>query len=669
MVNGGITTHIDPHNFSTQYNLAKALGECNENLAALPHHELAIKLSSNNPDAWLNYGKALWALKSNEHALEAFSKALELKPNFLEAMLNVASSLAAIKEYALALAMFDKLLDLAPSYFLAWSNKGSTLQELKRYDDALACYEKALTLKPDFAEAWSKKGYVFWLLRKYDDAFDCNLKALELMPEFPPFWHNLGTNFLSLKLYVDALKAYDKVLSLDPDFPYAAGTRLYTKMMIVDWDNLKEDLSACKQKIEQGKIAGMPFNLLGLSTSEAMNQQIAKIHIQNKYPENSSLGPIEKTQNEKIKLGYFSADFKTHAVAMLIADLIETHDRDHFEVIGFSYGEEKAGDLMRERLIHAFDQFIDITSKSDAEAALFSRNLGIDIAIDLSGHTGDCRTGIFSFRAAPVQVNYLGYPGTMGAAYIDYIIADKTIIPKESEQFYSEKIVYLPHSYQPNDTKKLVSKKKFTLTELGLPEGGFIFCCFNNNFKITPDTLDSWARILQEVNGSILWLLEDSPTAANNLQKQLAIRGVDASRLIFAPRVTPEDHLARHTFADLFLDTLPYNAHTTASDALWMSLPVITLLGETFAGRVAASLLEAIDLPELITNSRSEYEALAIELARNPNKLNAIKNKLSKHRLTTHLFNTKAYAKDIEKAYEIMYGLQQADLPPQSFQV
>src|SRR5262249_20308746 len=318
---------------------------------------------------------------------------------------------------------------------------------------------------------------------------------------------------------------------------------------------------------------------------------------------------------------------------------------------------------MRRRLEAAFDKFLDVRNRSDRDVASLARNLEIDIAVDLGGFTTrDCRMGIFSMRAAPVQASYLGYAGTTGAEYIDYLIADPTVIPPSSQKYFSEKIVYLPNSYQANDRKRRIADKTFTRAEVGLPEEVFVFCCFNNNYKITPEVFDCWMRVLKRLGNSVLWLFEENTKAASNLRKEAEIRGVHPERLIFAKRMPPPDHLARHRLADLFLDTLPYNAHTTASDALWAGLPVLTRIGETFAGRVAASLLHAIGLTELITSTPQAYEALAIELATNPEKLAAIKRKLANNRLTTPLFDTKLFTKHIEAAYAAMYERYQAGL-------
>jgi predicted O-linked N-acetylglucosamine transferase (SPINDLY family) len=347
-----------------------------------------------------------------------------------------------------------------------------------------------------------------------------------------------------------------------------------------------------------------------------------------------------------------------------MAGLFELHNRDQFELIAFSFGPT-TNDGMRQRLQEAFDQFIEVGNMLDVEVAKFSRELGIDIAIDLKGFTGDSRPNIFANRAAPIQVNYLGYPGTMGASYIDYIIADSILIPPELQQYYTEKVVYLPDSYQANDRKREISNRKFTRAEVGLPDNSFVYCCFNNNYKILPEVFEIWMRLLNTVERSVLWLLEDNPTAAKNLKSEAAQRGIDPGRLIFAPRLPTPDHLARHALADLFIDTFPCNAHTTASDALWAGLPLLTVQGESFASRVASSLLSAIGLTELITYTLEEYETLAIELANNQQKLKGIRHKLAQNRDTTPLFDTPQFTKHLENAYLQMYERYQADLPPE----
>jgi predicted O-linked N-acetylglucosamine transferase (SPINDLY family) len=346
-----------------------------------------------------------------------------------------------------------------------------------------------------------------------------------------------------------------------------------------------------------------------------------------------------------------------------MAELLELHDRSRFELVGIDFGPV-ADDAMRTRVRACFDRFIDVRTLSDREVAQLSRDLAIDIAVDLKGFTEDARPGIFAERAAPVQVSYLGFPGTMGAGYIDYIVADEVVIPAASRPLYSEKVVSLPDSYQVNDRKRRIADGTFTREELGLPADGFVFCCFNNDYKVTPSTFDGWMRILRRVEGSVLWLFEDSAMAATNLHKEAERRGVGAERLVFARRMAPHDHLARYRNADLFLDTLPYNAHTTASDALWAGLPVLTCAGEAFASRVAASLLSAVGLPELITTTPAAFEALAIALASDRARLGRVRATLAANRPTAPLFDTPRFARHIEAAYQEMHERRLAGLPP-----
>ena len=434
-------------------------------------------------------------------------------------------------------------------------------------------------------------------------------------------------------------------------------------MKICSWLGISDCLENISKKVFANEKVSQPFLLLALSDDAVLHKKSAEINAQMNFQYNPVLGPIPKRpKKDKIRIGYFSADFKNHPVAFLIAELIEIHDRGKFEIYAFSL--VMTTDEMRERLNGVFDHFIQVEGVSDFAIAQQARDLTIDIAIDLSGLTEGSRTGIFSYRAAPIQVNYLGYPGTMGADYIDYIIADKTLIPLESKSCYSEKVVYLPDSYQANDRKRSISERQFTRDELSLPENGFIFSCFNNNFKILPTTFTSWMRILKAVEGSVLWLFQDNPWVVDNLKKEASNHGIDASRLVFAGRMPLSEHLSRHRRADLFLDTFPYNAHTTASDALWAGLPVLTLMGRSFASRVAASLLNAVGLPELITSTQADYEVLAIELARNPKKLADIKLKLARNRLTTPLFDTPLFTKNLEVAYIKMIKRYQANLQP-----
>ena len=623
---------IDPNNPSLHYNLAKALSECGRDADALPHHEQILRIAPNNPDAWLNYGKSLVALKHNHEALVAFNRALSIQPNYFEALLNQSAILNELKKNEDALTAADRAISLRPDFAQVWLNKGVSLKALNQLDAAIACYEKAISLQPDFAEAWSNK----------------------------------ATALKDLKRYKEAIAHYSRALDINPNMPYLRGEILHLQMKIGDWANFDASLQKISQEIIAGNKVIMPFAALALFNSEEMNCKVAHIAadtISNALRPNTSA--IPNYHNQKIKLAYYSADFRSHPTSYLMSQLFKLHNRDQFEIYAFSLLNGGESDPMRKQLMGYFDHFIDVENLSDQEVVALSREQKIDIAVDLGGQTMDARTAIFALCAAPIQINYLGYPGTMATHHHDYIIADEITIPPKNQLFFTEKIIYLPDSYQVNDDQKEISSRLFSKEELGLPNDQFIFCCFNNNFKITPEIFTVWMNILKNVNDSVLWLFEDNDYIKSNLVKEAEARGVSGDRLVFAKRIDQQDHLARHRMADLFLDTLPYNAHTTASDALWCGLPVITMIGESFPGRVAASLLNAVGLPELITNSLDEYESLAIKLATNPAELKNMRAKLEDGRLKMPLFNTAIFCHHLESAYGKAHERRLNGLPPE----
>ena len=625
---------IAPNDASIQYNLAKALADGGSDKESIPHHKKSVELAPNNPEAWLSYGKTASNLGRHDDALVCYDKALSLKPDYAEAALNKGAALKELKRYEEAVVCAERALTINPNLVEGWLNKGVALKQLKRYDEAIAHYDKAISLKPDYHEAWTNKGATLHELKRYDEA----------------------------------ITHYDKAISLKPDADWTYGDLLHVKMKVCFWSNFQESLEKLIIKVLAHEKIANPFSLLALTDDALLQKQSSEIYAHEKYPFNPALGPIAKRpKSQKIRIGYFSADFRNHAVSTLTAELFELHDKNRFETIAFSlWPNDKSP--MRLRLIQAFDQFIDASKMSDFAIARLSRDLGVDIAIDLGGFTLYSRAGIFSYRAAPIQLGYIGYLGTMGNEYMDYLVADKIIIPENSEQYYSEKIVYLP-SYQVNDRQRIISNKKFTRQELGLPEKGFVFCCFNNNYKILPSTFDVWMRILKAVDGSVLFLYAENRWVESNLKKEAEIRGVSSKRIVFGKHLPADEYLAQYRICDLFLDTTPYNAGTTGSDALWAGLPILTLVGEAFASRVAASLLSAVGLSELITNNQEEYEALAIEIAKNPQKLAAIKQKLASDRLITPLFNTPRFTKNLEAAYLKMYDQYQAGLQPESIYI
>jgi protein O-GlcNAc transferase len=676
-------------------NALRALKRFDEALAS---YERAIELKADFAEAHNNRGLSLWELKRTSEALACYEQAARLQPSFAEAHYNCGNVLADEGRFDEALASFERALQLKPDHAQAYGNRGKVLLELNRFeealegceravrinpdkaeahnsrgvallrlhrlDEALASFERALQLKPDYAQAYCNRGNALQSLNRFDEALASCERALQLKPDYADAHCNRGNALKQLLRVAEALEDYERALRINGDGAWLYGIWMHLRMQLCEWSAYGAHLAALFERVKQGKRTAAPFVVVTLTDSLALQRRAAQAWGETCRASSSALPPLAtRGRRARIRVGYYSADFHDHATAYLAAELFERHDRNRFEVVAFSFGPD-ASDAMRGRLIAAFDRFVDVRARSEREIALLSRQLEIDIAVDLKGHTGDARTGIFAHRAAPVQVNYLGYPGTMAVPYIDYLIADPVLIPPESRAYYTEKIVYLPDTYQVNDRKRRIAEHRFTREELGLPPAAFVYCCFNNAYKITPDVFAGWMRILGQVPGSVLWLLTDSERAVGNLRKEAEARGVDGARLLFASRCSLPEHLARQRAADLFLDTLPCNAHTTASDALWVGLPVLTRMGESFVARVAASLLKAAGLPELITSTAEHYEALAVGLARDPGKLAAIKEKLQHNRLTAPLFDTALFAQHLELAYGQMYERYLAGLGP-----
>ena len=625
----------------------------------------ALRMDSRNPHVLRLLGVISAQRRQYPDALKYLNDSLKAFPKNSLALSNLGNVFLGLKEYSNALDAYDKSIRIDPKYEEVWSNKGNALYELKCYEEALAHHDKALLLKPDYAEAWSNKGNTLYELKCYEEALAHHDKALLLKPDYAEAWSNKGMTLHKLMRHEEAIFHYDKALFLKPDIDWIYGELLHTKMKICRWSGFVECLEDISSKVLKNEKVAKPFAFLTLCEDAFLHKKCSETYFHDKYPSNITLGPILKyPKKEKIRIAYFSPDFRNHPVSFLTAEFFEMHDRGRFEIFAFSLQKAPIGDEMNLRLRKGFDRFIDVENMSDLQVAQLARELEIDIAIDLAGPTQDSRAGIFSYRAAPIQVNWLGYPGTFGADFIDYIVADKTTIPESHQQFYTEKVVYLPDTYMVDDSKRIASSRIFTRQECGLPENVFVFCCFNNDYKFNPQVLDSWARILLTVQGSILWISENNQGFRANITAEFEKRGVNSSRIIFARRVElMKDHLARYKLADLFLDTYPYNAHTTAIDSLKAGVPVLTLLGKSFAGRVAASLLNAISLTELVTTNQEDYESLAIELASSTQKLAAIKRKLSQNLLTTPLFDTSLFTRNLESAYIKIYQRGRVDLP------
>jgi protein O-GlcNAc transferase len=629
--------------------------------------ERSIALAPAYAFPYVNLGKLCAKQERRDDAVAYFRRAIELQPDLAAAYINLGGVLNEQKNRTEAEAACLKAIELDPRSADAWNNLGLVLLGQKRHAAAEIASRKAIELDPRSADAWNNLGLVLLGQKRYASAEIAARNAIALNPTSFEAWSNQGSVLFGLDRFQEAANCFGQSLELNPVAPYMEGFALYMRLLCCDWRNFTDDLQKLTLKIQQGHKVVTPFMAMSLTSNPELQRKVAEIYVADNQPENTTLGPCQMNarNDSKIRIGYFSADFREHPVSQLMVEIFELHDRSRFELIGFSFGADTE-DKVRKRVSAAFDRFVDVNEKSDAEVAALSRELGIDIAVNLGGHTEDARTGVFALRAAPVQVSYLGYPGTMGANYIDYLIADKTVCPERSQMYYTEKMAYLPHCFMPHDSTQEISAKLVTRQEFDLPEAGFVFCCFNNRYKINPGVFDAWMRLLRNVAGSVLWLSDGSQTVKDNLCKEAAARGIDPTRLVFARRLdSMAEHLARYRLADLFIDTLPFNAHTTACDALWAGVPVLTFPGESFASRVAASLLTAIDMPELITSNQADYEALAFGLATNPERLQQLKQKLNQNRLSTPLFDSTLVTKDLESAYIAIYERSLAGKPPE----
>jgi predicted O-linked N-acetylglucosamine transferase (SPINDLY family) len=538
-------------------------------------------------------------------------------------------------------------------------NLGKALLAEKRPGEALACFDRAIALDPASLEAHAHRADIMLGLRRTEEALKSYRAAADLRPNEAALHRNCGHLLAMLRRHDEAFAAYDRAFRLAPELVGVEGHRLYAKMHLCDWRDWDADRAHLVASVRAGKPATQPFIFLAVPSSPADQLQCADVWTAQHFKAEPPRWRGEKYRHRRIRIAYLSADFRQHAASVLMAGMFESHDRSRFEIAAVSLGADD-GSPMRKRMIAAFEHFIDAHELGDDAVADLLRSREIDIAIDLMGYTTNSRTGILARRPAPVQAHYMGFAGPMGAPFLDYVVADRVVIPDTARAAYSEKVVTLPNSYFVNDSRRPIAERGFSRAELDLPERGFVFCCFNGSHKITPDIFASWMRILSQVNGSVLWLLAGHPATVENLRKEAAARGVDPKRLVFAKRIPPAEHLARHRAADLFLDTLPYNAHTTACDALWAGLPVLTRIGETFAGRVAASVLGAIGLRELITETSADYERRAVALASDPARLAAIRGRLAQNRLSMPLFDTRLFTRHMEAAFAAMHRRHQA---------
>jgi predicted O-linked N-acetylglucosamine transferase (SPINDLY family) len=601
-------------------------------------------------------------------ALGLLQRSLRVNPHQPLALNNVGNALKGLGRCKEALPFYDKAIALKPDYAEAYYNKGLSLHVLGRDEEAVASYDRALAIIPAYADAHCAKGTACIAREDYVAALASYGKAIALKPHHAEALQSRMQLLGDLNRPEEALADCETLLRFRPDLPFLPGDHLSLLLDLCNWTDISEIHSRIGEGVAAGHKVCDPFSLLKIETTPEIQRRCAETYVAHAFKPGVPLASEEPYAHERIRIAYLSSDLRNHATAYLLAEVLEKHERARFEVFAFSFGIE-THDEMAVRLRNACEHFFDVDGQTDEAIARLVRQHEIDIAIDLKGFTREARTGVFALRPAPIQVNYLGFPGTLGAPYIDYIIADRSVIPPEHVDGFSEKVVYLPHSYQPNDRQRRISDRAPTRTEEGLPARQFVFCCFNNPFKITPDEFDIWMRLLRSNAESVLWLLVSNPTARANLQREAKARGVDPARLVFAQNRPLADHLVRLRLADLFLDTFACNAHTTASDALWAGLPVLTCPGTTFASRVGASLLQAAGLPELIAPTRADYHALALRLSQDRDALAALRNRLAQNLETCPLFDSTLYARHLESAYRRMWERQQATQTPDHIEI
>lgn len=599
---------------------------------AEPLLKKAVRVDSGNPHVLFNYANALRALDKTDDALAWFAKVIALSPNFADAHLNRGAILLARKELHGAIAELDRAIAISPSS-AAFANRGSAFQKLGQLDEALESYQRAVALAPTNPQNHFVLSEVLAQMDRHDEA----------------------------------IGALEQTVVLNKAFPFALSKLVDSRRKRADWRSFEREQAGLDEAVKSG-VAVDPFIFLHASSSPALQLTCAKTFVAKVAPEQGTAIPRTPSPVSRLRIGYMSADFRNHAIGHLMVGAIEEHDRERFAVSAISYGPDDRS-TMRSRLEAAFERFEDVSHLADEDVVKLIRQLEVEVLVDLGGFTAGARPKILAHRPAPIQVNYLGFPGTMGASYVDYIMADRIVIPEGEQKHYAEKVIYLPHSYQATDARRPLLPNVPTRSEVGLPDEAFVYCAFNRTIKITPALFDVWMRLLAKTAGSVLWLLEGDPIARENLRREAVARGIAAERIVFAPHVSADAHLARHRLADLYLDTLPYNAHTATSDALWAGLPVVTCLGTAFAGSVAASILNAIGLPELVTRSLDDYESLALRIAHDSELRTALKSKLATHRTTWPLFDTVGMTRHIEKAFNEMWRRHCAGEAPASFAV
>ena len=693
---------INPQQPLVMFDLGIAFSLNNQLDKAVIFFDKSIELEPRNLKVYIRKAITLRKLNRVKDSIDCYQKIIDLDPNLIDAYTNKAELLYSIGKFEESLYFYQQAIKIEPENPTQFIRCGVIFHKLGRIGEAISAYKKSIALKSENPGAYKNLGYILKNLREYGEACFYLKKSAEIDPVYEVLTNlaevhcHLGDHKEGLVQYDKAIKieprnteayllkaythssqgeieqailSFDAALNIDKDSKYSFGDRFHAKQCICDWSNFEQDLNWLNLKIKERKCAAVPLALCGFSGDPGTQKLGAELFVNDKYILKNPLGPISKyVKNKKIKIGYFSGDFGEHPVGYLVTELFEMHDKSKFELYAFSYSTQPDTKTSI-RIKKSFDEFIDVSNNGDKQIALMAREKNIDIAIDLCGYTKNSRPPIFAMRAAPIQINFLGYPGTTGASYIDYNISDKFIITTELLQYYSEKIIYLPKCYQPNEVKIIPGTKVFSKKSEGLPDSGFVFCCFNNSWKITPQIFKLWIRLLSSVEGSVLWFPGFPSLTIKNLKSECSKLGMDENRLIFSStEIHREDHHKKIGLADIFLDCFPYGAQSTASDFLRAGIPVVTLRGRSFSNRVASSLLINFNLDELITTTVIDYENLAIKLANNPQYFNEIKTKLILNVKKSSVFNIKEYTKSIESGYTKAYQRYHDNLDPDNIE-
>jgi predicted O-linked N-acetylglucosamine transferase (SPINDLY family) len=664
----GLILQAAPQDFLGHYLLGLVRHDQGRFEEALAHLGQAVALRPGDPRLHFNRGNTHYALGQRDAALADYDRCVALAPGFPPAWNNRGNALREMGRLTEAAASYTRVLAIDSAALPVRRNRAETNWQLQRVAEALADYEIMVRQEPGFADNWRRRGDLQRAMGQVDAALASYAEAVARDPNFAAAWLQWGSVlWLERGALAEALVRVERAVALDPNLPYAQGFLAHLKFMACDWHGMEARLAALDTGVRAGAKVIEPFAYLPLSSSPADLAACARIFVTDRYPAAEAVVRPPRGPRTRIRLGYLSGEFHEQATAHLTAGLYENHDRNRFEVIAFDNGPDD-GSPMRQRLLASFDGHVDISRLPSRAAAERIAAEDIDILVTLNGLFGRHRSDAMALRPAALQVSYLGFPGTMGADYVDYLIADGIVIPPGEEAHYTEQVVRLPQSYQINDDKRVVAPPP-SRAECGLPNDAFVFCNFNNAYKHNPDSFAQWLRLLAQVEGSVLWLLHSNAIAPDNLRRTAAAAGIAPERLVFAPFAPAAQNLARLANADLSLDSLPYNAHTTASDALWAGVPLLTCRGSAFSGRVAASLLTAVGLPELITENPADYEMLAMKLARDPVLLSGLRDKLARNRSTAPLFDTMATTRALEQAYARMWDGHLRGEAPRGFAI